>query len=139
MKAVILVAGEGKRLKPVTSSLPKPMIPLAGRPLLEYNLLGLKNAGIEDVLLIVGYKKEIIQEYFGNGREKVGLNVNYKTQDEYLGTAHATGFAKSFVKDDNFLMMYGDLLINPDIFKEIIHEYKDKKVEGLISLIEVLL
>jgi len=137
MKAVILVAGEGKRLKPITSSVPKPMIPLAGRPLLEYNLLGLKNAGIEDVLLIVGYKKEIIQDYFGNGKEKVGLNINYKTQDEYLGTAHATGFAKSFVKNDDFLMMYGDLLINSDIIKKIIYEYKDKNVEGLISLVEV--
>ncbi|TXT62116.1 MAG: Bifunctional protein GlmU [Promethearchaeota archaeon] len=137
MKAVILAAGEGTRLKPITSSIPKPMIPLAGKPLLEHNLIGLKQAGIKEVLLIVGYKKEIIKSYFGNGMENIGIPISYITQDEYLGTAHATGYAKSFAKDESFLMMYGDLLVDPVIFKNSIHNFQKNDVKGLISLLEV--
>lgn len=137
MKAVILAAGEGTRLKPITSSLPKPMIPIAGKPLLEHNLLGLKDAGIKEVLLIVGYKKEIIKEYFGDGARKFGLSITYKTQTEYLGTADATRYAESFVKEDSFLMMYGDLLVDPIVFKKAIKKYQENDVKGLISLIEV--
>jgi bifunctional UDP-N-acetylglucosamine pyrophosphorylase/glucosamine-1-phosphate N-acetyltransferase len=137
MKAVILAAGEGTRLKPITSSIPKPMIPLAGKPLLEHNLLGLKEAGIKEVMLIVGYKKEIIKEYFNDGKETFGISISYKTQKEYLGTAHATGYAESFVKDEAFLMMYGDLLVDPIIFKNAIKTYQENKVKGLISLLEV--
>jgi len=137
MKGVILAAGEGTRLKPITSSLPKPMIPLAGKPLLEHNLIGLKKAGIEEVLLIVGYKQEIIKNYFGDGREKVGISISYKTQEEYLGTAHATGYAKSFVEMDSFLMMYGDLLVDPTTFQNAIQKFQETEVKGLISLLEV--
>ena len=75
MKAVILAAGEGNRLKPITSTRPKPMIPLVGKPLLEHTILGLKNAGIDEILLIVGYKKEVIKEYFGNGIDKFNIKI----------------------------------------------------------------
>ena len=61
MKAVILAAGKGERLKPITSSRPKPMIPIAGKPLLEHAILGLKDAGIDEILLIVGYKEEMVK------------------------------------------------------------------------------
>ncbi|TFG23302.1 MAG: glucose-1-phosphate thymidylyltransferase [Promethearchaeota archaeon] len=137
MKAVILAAGEGKRLKPITSSRPKPMIPLAGKPLLEHTIMGLKDAGINDILLIVGYKQDIIKDYFGNGFDKFNIKIEYTTQDEYLGTAHATGYAKDFIKDDPFLMMYGDLLVDPIIFKEVLQKFNQNKPEGLISLLEV--
>ena len=108
MKAVILAAGEGNRLRPLTSSRPKPIIPIVGKPLLEHTILGLKSAGIDHILLIVGYKEDIIKEYFGNGIQKFGITIEYVTQEEYLGTAHATGYARYFVGDENFLMMYGD-------------------------------
>lgn len=137
MKAVILAAGEGNRLKPITSSRPKPMIPLAGKPLLEHTILGLKDAGVNDILLIVGYKQDIIKDYFGNGLNKFNIKIEYKTQDEYLGTAHATSYAKDFIKDNPFLMMYGDLLVDPVIFKEVLQKFNQSKPEGLISLLEV--
>jgi bifunctional UDP-N-acetylglucosamine pyrophosphorylase/glucosamine-1-phosphate N-acetyltransferase len=136
MKAVILAAGEGTRLKPITSSLPKPMIPIAGKPLLEHLILGLKEAGITDILIIVGYKKELIVEYFQNGQE-IGVNIEYTTQHKYLGTAHATGYAKDFVKDDNFLMMYGDIMVDPEIFSRMIQFYHKSGADGLISLLPV--
>ena len=137
MKAVVLAAGEGNRLKPITSSRPKPMIPVAGKPLLEHTIVGLRDAGISDILLIVGYKEDVIKNYFSNGIDQYNINIEYKTQEEYLGTAHATGYAKDFVKDDSFLMMYGDLLVSPIIFKEVLSKFNQSKKEGLISLIEV--
>ncbi|MHA2007806.1 MAG: bifunctional sugar-1-phosphate nucleotidylyltransferase/acetyltransferase [Promethearchaeota archaeon] len=137
MKAVILVAGKGLRLMPITSSRPKPMIPLAGKPILEHLILGLKEAGIREILLIVGYKEGMIIEYFNNKKEKLNIKIEYITQRERLGTGHAASLAKDFVEDEPFLLMYGDLMIDPIIFKEIIEFYNQSKTEGLISLLVV--
>ena len=137
MKAVILAAGKGKRLMPITSSRPKPMIPLAGKPLLEYTILGLKDAGISEILLIVGYKEEDIKEYFGNGLDKFNVNIEYISQEEQLGTGHAVSYAKDFVKDTPFLLMYGDLITDPKIFKDILEKFNETKIEGLITLLKV--
>ena len=137
MKAVILAAGEGKRLRPITYSRPKPMIPIAGKPLLEHNILGLMNSGIKEILLIVGYKEDMIKSYFGNGIEKYNINIDYITQKEYLGTAHAAGLARKFVDDDDFLMMYGDLLIDTKMFDSVIKSFNNSKSEGIITLMQV--
>ena len=137
MKAVILAAGEGKRLMPITSSRPKPMIPLAGKPILEYTILGLKDAGINEILLIVGYKEDVIREYFGNGHDKFNIKIEYIVQEDQLGTGHAISFAKDFVNDEPFLMMYGDLMVDSKIFKEALENFNKTKIEGLISLLEV--
>ncbi|MBD3256277.1 MAG: NTP transferase domain-containing protein, partial [Candidatus Lokiarchaeota archaeon] len=138
MKAVILAAGEGKRLKPITSTRPKPMIPIAGTPLLEHTILGLKGAGINEVLLIVGYKEEMIKNYFNAKTEDLGVRIEYITQEEYLGTAHAAGYAQDFVgKNENFLLMYGDLLVDPNIFSKSIERFNDSKAQGLITLLHV--
>jgi len=137
MKAVILAAGEGKRLRPITSSRPKPMIPLLGKPLLEHTILGLKNVGIDQFLLIVGYKKEIIKEYFEKASHQLKVKIEYITQEEYLGTAHAAGYTKDFIKDEDFLMMYGDLFVDPEIFRVILQKYRENSYEGLITLLKV--
>jgi len=136
MKAVILAAGEGKRLRPITSSRPKPMILISGKPLLEHTILSLKSAGIKEILLIVGYKEEHIRNYFGDGT-KYNLSIDYITQGKYMGTAHATGYAKDFVKNDSFLLLYGDILVEDSVFIEIIKLFKQSDSEGLISLIRV--
>jgi bifunctional UDP-N-acetylglucosamine pyrophosphorylase/glucosamine-1-phosphate N-acetyltransferase len=137
MKAVILAAGEGKRLRPITSSRPKPMIPLSGKPLLEHIILGLKNAGIKQILLIVGFKQEKIKEFFEKGSNHLKVQIEYITQEEYLGTAHAAGYAEEFVKDEDFLMMYGDLFIDPAIFRVILQKYRESNYDGLITLRKV--
>lgn len=136
MKATILAAGEGTRLKPITSSLPKPMISIGGTPLLEHQILGLKNAGINDILVIVGYKEEIIKEYFKDGQQ-FGINIEYKTQEEYRGTADATAHAKEFVNNDTFIMMYGDVMVDKDFYKNLLQFYQKSEADGLISLLEV--
>jgi len=137
MKAVILTAGKGLRLMPITSSRPKPMIPLAGKPILEHTILGLKEAGIREILLIVGYKEKMIMNYFNKVQETLNIKIEYIKQSEQLGTGHAASLAKTFVKNESFLLMYGDLMIDKIIFKEIIERYIKSKLEGLISLIEV--
>ncbi len=137
MKAVILAAGKGKRLMPITSSRPKPMIPLAGKPLLEHTILGLRDAGIDKILLIVGYKEENINNYFGDGQNKFNIKIEYITQEEQLGTGHAVSYAKDFVKDEPFLLIYGDLVTEPLIFKEIIEKFNETKPKGIISLLKV--
>jgi UDP-N-acetylglucosamine diphosphorylase/glucosamine-1-phosphate N-acetyltransferase len=137
MKAVILAAGKGTRLDPITSTVPKPMIPIGGKPLLEHALLYLRDVGVQEILIIVGYKEEIIKNYFGNGLSKLNVKIEYATQLEHLGTAHAVGFAKDFVGDDDFLLMYGDLLTDPQVFKEVLEIYKKSSCEGLITLFEV--
>ncbi|MBY8987130.1 MAG: NTP transferase domain-containing protein [Candidatus Lokiarchaeota archaeon] len=137
MKAVIIAAGKGKRLHPITSTIPKPMIPIAGKPLLEHSILNLKEIGITEILIIVGYREDIIKDYFGDGRINFNVKIEYISQIEHLGTAHAVGFAEDFVGDDNFLLMYGDLVTDPSVFKEIIIMYEKDRTEGLISLFEV--
>ncbi|MFW9879902.1 MAG: bifunctional sugar-1-phosphate nucleotidylyltransferase/acetyltransferase [Candidatus Thorarchaeota archaeon] len=137
MKAVILTAGKGKRLMPITSSRPKSMIPLGGKPLLEYTILGLKDAGISDVLLIVGYKKEDIKDYFGDGQTKFNIKIEYISQEEQLGTGHAVSYAKDFVENTPFLLMYGDLVVDPQIFKGIVEKFEETRIEGLITLMKV--
>ncbi|MFX1572916.1 MAG: bifunctional sugar-1-phosphate nucleotidylyltransferase/acetyltransferase [Promethearchaeota archaeon] len=137
MKAVIIAAGKGKRLMPITSSRPKPMIPLAGKPLLEHTILGLKDAGVDEILLIVGYKKNIIRDYFGNGQDKFNVKIEYITQEEQLGTAHAFNYSKNFANDESVLFMYGDLLVEPIVYQKLVQKYSENKVEGIILLMEV--
>jgi bifunctional UDP-N-acetylglucosamine pyrophosphorylase/glucosamine-1-phosphate N-acetyltransferase len=137
MKAVILAAGEGNRLRPITSSIPKPMIPLLGKPILEYIVSGLKEAGIDHILIIVGYKKDIIKQHFENITSKLNIKIDFLTQEKYLGTAHAAAYARNFTEEQDFLLMYGDIFVDPQIFKLIIQKYKKNKFDGLVTLLEV--
>jgi len=115
MKAVVLAAGRGTRLEPVTSDLPKCMLPLAGKPVLEHILIGLKSADIKDIVIVVGYKKDSIADYFGDGDEW-GLRIKYAEQKERLGTAHAIGVIE--LKEE-FLVINGDTLFSPEDINSI--------------------
>ena len=120
MKAVILTAGEGKRLRPITTSIPKPMIPLIGKPILEHTIIGLKEAGIDHFILIVGYKEETIRNHFDRFSDDFNLEIEYVTQKEFLGTAHAVAQAKNSIKDEPFLIANGDIFVDSEIFKELV-------------------
>jgi len=110
MKAVILAAGEGKRLRPFTETMPKVMLPVANRPILEYVVDALKNSGIKEIIIIVGYKKEVIMEHF---KDYEDAKIKYVTQDKQLGTAHALLQAKKQIKtSESFLVLSGDNIID---------------------------
>ena len=88
MYALIIAGGEGERLRPLTSERPKPMIPVADKPILEYQVEWLAGQGVSDVILLCGYKADVIQEHFGDG-SRFGLRVHYSVEQEPLGRGGA--------------------------------------------------
>jgi bifunctional UDP-N-acetylglucosamine pyrophosphorylase/glucosamine-1-phosphate N-acetyltransferase len=117
MRAVILAAGEGTRMRPLTENKPKVMLPLANKPMLEHTLLAARDAGITDILLIVGYRKESIINYFGDG-SKWGLNIEYVTQERQRGTGDAFGMAAGHF-DRCFVAMNGDITVSAAHLKKL--------------------
>lgn len=112
MKAVILAGGFGKRLRPLTNDKPKSLIEVKGRPILETQLRWLKNYGINEVILCLGFLKEKIIEYLGNG-SKFGVKVGYVIEDEPLGTGGAILNAEPFLKkEEYFFALNGDIITN---------------------------
>jgi UDP-N-acetylglucosamine diphosphorylase / glucose-1-phosphate thymidylyltransferase / UDP-N-acetylgalactosamine diphosphorylase / glucosamine-1-phosphate N-acetyltransferase / galactosamine-1-phosphate N-acetyltransferase len=93
-KAVILAAGRGKRMRELTNDRPKPMVQVRGKPVVEYIIEGLKQAGIEKLLLIVGYRKEVVIDYFGNG-SKFGVQIDYVEQLVQDGTGRVLELARA--------------------------------------------
>ncbi len=116
-QAIILTAGEGRRLRPFTVTKPKVMLSIAGKPMIQYVLEALAKNGIRNIVLVVGYRREQIFDYIGSG-ERFGVEVTYITQDRQLGTAHALLQAKG-VADSQFLVVPGDKLIEADTLSQI--------------------
>ncbi|OGF61900.1 hypothetical protein A2926_00745 [Candidatus Giovannonibacteria bacterium RIFCSPLOWO2_01_FULL_44_40] len=119
MKAVILAAGEGVRMKPLTNNCPKPMIKILGKPLLHHIMDALPDE-VNEVILVVGYLRNQIEEYFGKqfGRFK----IKYVRQKEKLGTGHALHLCRKFLGNDRFLMLYADdLQSKEDLTKLLNH------------------
>ncbi len=110
MKAVILAAGEGMRLRPLTVSEPKVMIPVANRPILEYVVDSLVKNDVHDVVMVVGYRKERIMSHFEDGK-KFGARIEYVVQDKQLGNGHALLSAKDRLSDE-FMVLPGDNVID---------------------------
>lgn len=108
--AIILVGGKGKRLLPYTTILPKPMMPIRGRPILESVIRRLRINGITDIILAVGYMSYVFKVYFGDGKN-FGVNIGYSEEDNDLGTAGPIRSLLSDVSDD-FLVLNGDILTN---------------------------
>ena len=113
MQAVVLVGGEGTRLRPLTTLTPKPMIPVMNMPFLERTLRRLKSAGIDDVILPAGYLPEAITSLFGDGRE-LGLSIRYVIEETPLGTAGAIKNLEPFIHGP-FFVLNGDILTNLDL------------------------
>jgi bifunctional UDP-N-acetylglucosamine pyrophosphorylase/glucosamine-1-phosphate N-acetyltransferase len=110
LKAVILAAGEGSRMRPLTYTRPKVMLPIANKPILEHLLIEAKKAGIREFIFIVGYRDEQVRDYFGNG-DKWGVSIGYSTQRRQLGTADALKMIEGLV-DGNFLVINGDIIVS---------------------------
>jgi len=117
-KAVILAAGEGKRLRPFTETMPKVMLPVANKPLLEYVFDACKKSGIDEIIAVVGYKKEVIMEHFKDYRN---IKITYVTQDRQLGTAHALLQAKKHIKNA-FIVIAGDNIIDAGSITRLIKD-----------------
>jgi glucose-1-phosphate thymidylyltransferase len=110
MQAIILAAGEGQRLRPFTAYKPKSMIKVANRPILEYIINALRKSGVRDIVMVVGYRKERIMDFFGDGG-KFGVKIKYALQKQQLGTAHALKQAEELAEDE-FFVVPGDNIID---------------------------
>ena len=135
MKAVVMAGGFGTRIQPLTNSRPKPMLPVVNRPMMENTMLMLRDLGIKDFIVLLYFKPEVIQEYFGDG-SKFGMNITYVIPDDDYGTAGAVKLAQEYIGNDNFIVISGDLVTDFD-FKKIFDYHKSKKSKLTITLTSV--
>jgi NDP-sugar pyrophosphorylase family protein len=133
MKAVILAAGKGTRMKELTNELPKPMLLVHGKPILEHILDGLVAAGIREVFIVTGYRPEVIENHFGDGR-KWNIRIACGRQLVQDGTGKAPELAQEFVGADDFLLTYGDILVRPQTYPSLLRRFKEGDFAGVISV-----
>ena len=131
MKAIILAGGLGTRLQPYTNSLPKPMLPLGGKPILEHEIEWIKKNGVKEIVLCVSYLRKKIEDYFGDGK-KFGVKIEYAISKKPLATAGQLKTAEKFI-DDTFVCLYGDSIYNFSL-KNMISHHKRKKSIITMSL-----
>jgi UDP-N-acetylglucosamine diphosphorylase / glucose-1-phosphate thymidylyltransferase / UDP-N-acetylgalactosamine diphosphorylase / glucosamine-1-phosphate N-acetyltransferase / galactosamine-1-phosphate N-acetyltransferase len=130
-KAVVLAAGRGTRMRELTSELPKPMIEVRGKPVLQHIVEGLRDAGIRELLIVVGYRADAVQNFFGAGScYKVG--IRYATQTVQDGTGRVVELARDFVSNRPFILAYGDILVDPDNYKRVVDFPND--VEAMLTV-----
>lgn len=135
MKGLILSGGKGTRLRPLTFTQAKQLVPVANKPVLFYGIEALADAGIRDIGIIVGDTKAEIKEACGDG-QRWGIKITYIEQDEPLGLAHAVLVSEGFLGRDSFVMYLGDNILKSGI-KSLVEEFKEKKPNSLILLTEV--
>lgn len=135
--AVILAAGKGTRMNEgLASPIPKVMFGLSGKPIIDWSVQSIKNVGIERIILVVGYKQELIREYFGD-------KVEYAVQEEQLGTGHAVAQAKLLLgnQSESVIVFYGDNpLYKPETIKNLIDNYENPPAGGkpVIAMLSVI-
>ena len=117
MKAIILAGGKGKRLRPITDYVPKPLIPIKNIPIIEWQIKYLKKFGISEIIICSGYKTKMIENYLNN--KKLGIKITFSVEDKPLGTGGAIKKAGKKIKDKSFLVINGDTITNIDLKKLI--------------------
>lgn len=130
-KAVLLAAGRGTRMREMTTDLPKPMIEVRGKPVLQHIVEGLREAGVREFLIIVGYRAEAVQNFFGDG-SRYNIEIQYTTQAVQDGTGRVVDLARNFAGDSAFILGYGDILIDPENYKRLVDLPHD--IEAIISV-----
>jgi len=133
VKAVILAAGKGTRMKQLTVSRPKPMIDICGKPMLEHIVLALRDSGIRELLLITGYLADRVEAHFGDG-QRLGVRVSYLRQKIQNGTGSAFHLAKAFVGAESFFAGYGDIITSLVNYPRLIQDFQQRHCDGLLSL-----
>ncbi len=135
MKAMVLAAGVGSRLEPLTTQVPKPIVPVANIPVMEHILKLLSKHGITDICANLHYMPEKLTEYFGDG-SKFGVNLTFRTEEKLSGDAGGVRACREFLQDDTFIVIMGDLVTDTDLSK-VIKEHKSKKALASIGIKEM--
>jgi NDP-sugar pyrophosphorylase family protein len=131
MKAIILCAGYGKRMKPYTETYQKTMVPIHGKPLLEYLITGIKFAGFKDFIIVVGYNKEQIIDYFQKGKHW-DINIEYIEQNNLNGTGGALLLCENSIPDQHFFLTWGDTLVAYDVYREVYKVFKTEHPDFIL-------
>lgn len=132
MKAFILAAGEGTRMRPLTANVPKPLLPVAGEPFLNHTIKALKECGTTDIIILTGWKPKRLKEHFKDGSQW-GIKIKYAEQVQRLGTADAVRLARGHV-EDTFLCLNGDVVLTPKIINALL-SFSAKKKGTVMSLV----
>lgn len=126
MKAIILAGGRGKRLRPITDYVPKPLVPIKNIPIIEWQLKYLKKFGVDEVIICTGYKQEMIEDYINT--KKIGIKIKFSIEKTPLGTGGAIKKAGKMIKDKSFFVINGDTITNIDLKK------LSKKLNSIASI-----
>jgi dTDP-glucose pyrophosphorylase len=118
-KAVVLAAGRGTRMRELTADLPKPMIEVRGKPVLQHIVEGLRDAGIREFLIVVGYRADAVRNFLGEG-SRYDIAIQYTTQTVQDGTGRVVNLARDFVGNRAFILAYGDILVEPANYKRVV-------------------
>ncbi|MEX1112133.1 MAG: sugar phosphate nucleotidyltransferase [Candidatus Andersenbacteria bacterium] len=135
-QAVILASGMGVNMRPFTYEIPKPLIPVSGQPLLEHTIEMLRSHGIRNIVITVSHLADKIQQHFGDG-SKFGVSIRYVQEKRLSGTAGALQAAQKILKDEPFLVMYGDVLVDLDVTDLVQTHHNNKTAVGTIALTSV--
>jgi len=130
-QAVILAAGRGTRMRELTADLPKPMIEVHGKPVLQHIVEGLRDAGIRECLIVVGYRADAVRDFFSDG-SRYNLAIQYKTQTVQDGTGRVVELAHEFADNRPFILAYGDILVGPANYKRVVDLPDD--VEAILTV-----
>ena len=133
MKAVILAAGKGTRMRELTNELPKPMLCVQGKPILEHIVSGILTAGIGDIFIVTGWRADVIEKHFGDGK-KFGARIKFGRQAVQNGTGKAPEVAREFIGDSAFLLTYGDILVPPETYPQTVKRFRENEFTGVITV-----
>lgn len=132
-RAVVLAAGKGTRLGDLTRDRPKPLVEAGGRPLLHWILQGLKDAGVSEVCLVIGYLGSKVRESCGDG-SAIGLSIVYQEQERLNGTGGALLTARGFCREEPFLMCFGDILLHPaEHYRAMLDDFEASRPDALLA------
>jgi len=133
LKGVILAAGLGTRMRPLTHRRPKPLVPVLDRPMVEHIIVGAADAGVTELLIVIGYRGEMVQEVIGHG-ERFGLRIEYAVQEKPAGTGDATLMAEAFIGGEPFFLSWGDIIVSRRNYARIGRIWRDENPDLLLSL-----
>jgi len=133
MKAVILAAGRGTRMRDLTQELPKPMLKVQGKPILQHIIEGLISVGIREFCIVTGFRANVIEGFFGDGRQ-FGARIEYVRQVVQDGTGKAPELAKDFAGQDPFLLTYGDILVHAETYRAMVDRFAEGDFDGVITV-----
>ena len=130
-KAVVLAAGRGTRMRELTSEVPKPMIEVRGKPVLQHIVEGLRDAGVRQSLIVVCYRADAVRQFFGDG-SRLNIRIQYTTQTVQDGTGRVVDLSRDFVEECPFILSYGDILVDPANYKRIANLHQN--IEAIVTV-----